>query len=352
MSTPATRFFEHPIQLPSISSPETVSAKLAYRTYGNPNNPAILLPTCFGGRLDDNLPFLYVPGEDGSEPAIPSEKYFIIVAGLLGGSESSSPSNTPVRVSAPFSGRKHFPSVSYKDNIDLQVDLARSLGVKKLHAYIGFSMGGQQAYHIAVLYPDFVERFICIAGSARTSGHCYSILEGPKAALVNSIDFKDGDYTDSEPCKRGTGAFGRSLAPWALSQEWFKQRSWKVAGPGYASLEEYLKYDWEEGLGSWDAHDLLCLLRTWQDGDITRHYLEDEGDLSKTLRRIKAKGLVMPGRTDLFFPPEDSTEEVKHLKDGKLVIIESVWGHLAGGGESTEVDREAIVKEVREFLVT
>jgi homoserine acetyltransferase len=343
IAMPPTQYFEHTLQLASLSEP--FSAKVAYCTYGDSQNPAILLPTCYGGKLATTLTFLYTPGEGGSdaEPIISPAKYFVIVAGLMGGGESSSPSNTP----SPFNA-KNFPFTSYEDNIHLQVALAKSLGVEKLFAYIGFSMGGQQAYHISTLYPDFVERFVCIAGSARTSWHNYSFLEGPKAALINSVDFKDGDYTADDPCTRGTKAFGRVYSTWALSQEWFRQKSWETLG--YGSLEEYLKGRWEGGLGIWDAHDLLCLLRTWQDGDITKYHPEDGGDLSKTLGRIKAKGLIMPSRTDLYFPPEDSMEEVKHLRDGKLVIIESIWGHLAGGGGGTKEDCEFIKTEVGKFL--
>jgi homoserine O-acetyltransferase len=55
-------------------------------------------------------------------------------------------------------------------------------------------MGGQQAYQIATLYPDFVQRVVVLASSARTSWHNRSLSEGPKAALVNSVDFHDGQY--------------------------------------------------------------------------------------------------------------------------------------------------------------
>ncbi|KAJ7772129.1 hypothetical protein DFH07DRAFT_803814, partial [Mycena maculata] len=52
----------------------------------------------------------------------------------------------------------------------------------------------------------------------------------------------------------------------------------------------------------------------------------------------------------MYFPPEDSEEEVKHLKHGELKVIESIWGHLAGGGNGTKNDKEFIVTQVRRFL--
>ncbi|KAF7351101.1 AB hydrolase-1 domain-containing protein [Mycena sanguinolenta] len=317
------------------------SLTLAYRTFGNPENPAVFIPSCYGGKLDNTLTFLYIPSGDSSQPVLC--QHFVIVCGLLGGSESSSPSNAPAALHGP-----DFPEVTYEDNIRLQHALCQALGITKLAAYIGFSMGGQQAYHMAALYPDFVERIVVLAGSARTSWHNWSFLEGPKAALVNSVDFHDGKY--QTPATRGTKAFARVYVTWALSQAWFRERAWETLG--FSSLEEYLEKVWElGGHGAWDAHDLLCMLRTWQKGDISLFGPEeDKGDLLKALGRIKAKCLIMPSRSDFYFPPEDSEEEVKHLKHGDLKIIDSIWGHIAGGGRGTKADNEFIKMQVQRFL--
>ncbi|KAL9059350.1 MAG: hypothetical protein Q9162_001219 [Coniocarpon cinnabarinum] len=95
-----------------------------------------------------------------------------------------------------------------------------------------------------------------------------------------------------------------------------------------------------------DANDLLCLLHTWQAGNITLYYPNDKNDLSKTLQRIQARMLVMPSRTDMYFPPEDNEEEVKHLKNGGYEVIESIWGHMAGGGGGTDADNKFIAEKV------
>ncbi|KAJ7496898.1 Alpha/Beta hydrolase protein [Mycena latifolia] len=313
------------------------SLTLAYCTFGDRENPAVLLPSCFYGSLEDTLPFLYIPSEEGTPPVLQS--YFVIVCGLLGAGESSSPSNAPEAQRGST-----FPATTYEDNIRLQYALCRVLGVSELAAYIGFSMGGQQAYHMAALYPDFVLRIVVLAASARTSWHNWSFLEGPKAALVNSIDFHDGNY--QTPVIRGTRAFSRVYSTWALSQAWFRARCWETLG--FRDLEEYLRVVWGGGA---DAHDLLCQVQTWQNGDISRFGQEEErSDLPKALGRIKAKVLLMPSRTDMYFPPEDSEEELKHLKNGELKVIESIWGHTAGGGSGTKEDMEFIKTQVKKFL--
>lgn len=211
-----------------------------------------------------------------------------------------------------------------------------------------------------------------IAGSARTSWHNYSFLEGPKAALLASEDFHDGRYAEKGVvCNKGTRAFGRVYSTWALDQEWFRQKCWeREESGGCKSLEEYLKTRWEGGLGAWDANDLLCLLWTWQNGDISVYNkaggkcqegkgdrgVVREGDLKQALDKIKAKCLIMPSRTDTYFPPRDSELEVEMLNEkereykAKYVVIPSIFGHLAGGGGGSREDERFLCEQISRFI--
>ncbi|KAF5316721.1 hypothetical protein D9619_006563 [Psilocybe cf. subviscida] len=325
----------------------------AYRTYGDPANPCIVFPTCYGGKLDSQS---YMVGED---KVLNTKKYYVVTLALFSNGESSSPSNTP----APYNG-PYFPAISYEDNIRAQYAVLQHLGVKKLFAVVGFSMGGQQAYYWAVMYPDYVERYVPICGSARTSPHnkwrvnqfqsfyiaikqrVLTFLEGPKTALYNSRDFEFGHYT-SVP-QFGIRAFGRAYSAWAYGQTWFREHQY-LQGGRYPDLESFLREEWEGSfLGSWDANDLLTLLRTWQTGDVS--LVRDNGDLQKCLSSIKAKGLVMPSKTDLYFPPEDSVDECASLKNtARLVVIDTVWGHMAGGGANA-ADDKFIADEITKFF--
>jgi len=65
-------------------------------------------------------------------------------------------------------------------------------------------------------------------------------------------------------------------------------------------MESWLKADWEAGFLDWDANDLITLINTWSAGDIS--LVRDSGDYEKALKSIRAKGLVMPCKTDLYFP--------------------------------------------------
>ncbi|KAG7098586.1 hypothetical protein E1B28_000515 [Marasmius oreades] len=308
----------------------------AYRTYGDPQNPCIVFPTCYGGKLNSQE---YLIGDD---KVLDPRKYFVVTFALFSNGESSSPSNTP----APYNG-PYFPAVSYEDNIRAQYTvLTNALGVKEIFCVIGFSMGGQQAYHWAVIYPEFVKRFICLCGSARTSNHNACFLEGPKAALVASKDFDNGHY--KSPPDHGIRAFGRVYSAWAYGQTWYRQDQHLYDGK-YPDLNAFIRENWEHSfLAAWDANDMLTLLNTWRTGDVS--IIRDNGNLKQCLGNIKAKGLVMPCKTDLYFPPEDNELEVEFMNGrARLVILDSVWGHMAGGGSNTK-DTDLIQKEVKAFL--
>jgi len=268
-------------------------AKVAFCTYGDPSNPCIVFPTCYGGKLDNPrlLGQSYMIGEG---KALDPAKYFIVTLALFANGESSSPSNTP----APYNG-PYFPAVSYEDNIRAQYAvLTEKLGIQKVFCVIGFSMGGQQAYYWPVMYPDFVEKFVCICGSARTSPHNKCFLEGPVSALLASKDFDNGHYQVAP--QHGIRAFGRVYCAWAYGQTWFRQHQYLHDGL-YPDLNTFIREQWElPFLESWDANDMLALADTWRHGDVS--LIRDNGDLEKCLGAVKADGLIMPSKTDLYFP--------------------------------------------------
>ena len=172
------------------------SIVIAYQTYGTLTSTSkiILVSTCFGEQLSGKSNPLIGP----ERPLDPNDNHFIIRIGLFGGSDSSSPSNTP----PPFH-RENFPNVTYSDNIRAQVRLLDHLGLgdKDIWACVGFSMGGQWVYHWGVLYPKRVKKMVVLASSSETSLHNVAFLEGPKGALIASGSYDKGS--------KGPAAFGR-----------------------------------------------------------------------------------------------------------------------------------------------
>lgn len=314
-------------------------ARLAYKTYGDLNGAksnAVVYPTRFGGRHSDNEWLM------GEGMALDPKEYFVVVPNMLGNGLSSSPSNTP-----PPYGRARFPQVTVYDNVAAQHRLVTErFGVEKLALVVGYSMGAQQTFQWGASYPGMVERMLPFCGSARTSPHNFVFLEGVKAALTADAAFKAGWY--DEPPTTGLRAFARVYAGWALSQAFYREGVYLEHG--YSSLEDYLIAFWEGNYVGKDANDLLAMLWTWQHADVGATPGFD-GNLDAALGAIGAKAIVMPGETDLYFPPEDNEYEVSRMPNAELRPIPSIWGHFAGSGRNPE-DVRFVDDALRELLAT
>ena len=208
-------------------------------------------------------------------------------------------------------------------------------------------MSGHQVFELGALFPDMVERIAPWCGSARTSRHNYVFLEGVKAALC-SDDAWNGGWYDPQPAK-GLRAMARVYAGWAPSQAFYREQVY--LSMGFSSLEDYLISGWEGRHLQLDANDILAMVHTWQQGDISDNGLYD-GDFLKALDSIKAKALVMPSRTDQYFPPEDNEIEVGYMPNAELRVIPSIWGHLAGGPGRNPEDTRFIDQNLKELLAS
>lgn len=313
-------------------------ATLAFKTYGTLDAAranAVVFPTHYRGTHEDNE-WLIGPGK-----ALDPDRYFIVCPNLFGNGVSSSPSNTP----GP-QGRGGFPNVSVGDNVAAQHRLLRErFDVTNIALALGFSMGAQQAYHWAVHYPDLVERVAPFCGSARTAPHNAVFLDGVKAALTADQSFANGWY--ESPPVSGLRAAGTVWAGWGRSQTFYREERWREAG--YPSREDYVRETYLESWAQQDANDALAMMWTWRHADVS----DDPrfgGDLAKALGSITARALVMPSATDLYFPPEDSVLEVRHLQRAELCVIPSVWGHGAGGN-SNPADAAFVDRQIARWLV-
>jgi homoserine acetyltransferase len=300
--------------------------QLAYLDLNPTASKVALIPTCFRGRLQSTLNF--------SNGAL--KEYRIIVAALFGNGESSSPSNTA-----------GFPkSIEYRDCVRAQhALLTQHLGIQGVEVAVGFSMGGQCVYHWLGLYPGFVQIAVLICTSARTSRHNYQFLEGPRAALENSVDYADEILRQkSGGTPRGIKAFGKAYSAWLTSSEWFDKELYTVLG--YATLDAWDADVTGKGYDGWWADDLLAMLRMWQRGDIGVF----GSSLEEVLLGIKTPVLLMPCETDQYFDWRVNDREAQLLGAATLKAIPSVWGHLAGSGASQQ-DTRWIDENVAGFLL-
>lgn len=316
-------------------------AKLAYKTFGTLNaekSNAIVYPTWYSGQHYENEWLI------GEGKALDPTKYFIIIPNMFCNGLSSSPSNT----AAPWNGPR-FPKVTAYDNVKQQHRLVTEhFGITTLPLVTGWSMGALQTYHWASMYPDMVQRILPFQGSAKCSRHNFVFLEGAKAALLADAAFAEGWYT--VPPNKGLRAFGRVYAGWGFSQTFYRlEADLKIMG--YASLEDFLVGFWEGLFLNRDANNLLAMLWTWQHGDISANDMY-KGDMSKALGAIKAKAILMPASTDLYFPPADNEIEAKHMSNAELRIVETFWGHFAGGPGTSPDDIAILDAALKELLAS
>lgn len=311
---------------------------LAYQTYGTLNadkSNAIIFPTPYGGHHTD-IEWLI-----GPDHALDPTRYFIVIPNMFGNGLSSSPSNA----TSPANGSR-WPTFTVADNVRVQRRLLQGVfGIERLALAVGWSMGGMQAYHWAALYPDAVERLAVLCGAAKTSPHNQVFLEGVKATLTTDVHYQDGRFVGFP--ERGLRAMGRVYAGWAMSQTFYRDELWRQAG--FSSLEDYLVTNWEGNYLRRDPGNLLAMLWTWQQADISANELY-HGDLSAALGAITARALIMPGATDLYFQVEDSRREVAQMRNAELRVIPSDWGHRAGMPVQNPVDAQFIDAALIELL--
>lgn len=320
MTGPDAPYHVHEIPNFTLSSGRTLRpARIAYQTYGTLNadrSNAIVYPSWFSGRHWDNEWLI------GEGMALDPHKWFIIVPNMLGNGLSSSPSNTP----AP-QDRSRFPAIAVRDNVEAQYRLVTEVfGIETLPLVLGWSMGAGQTYQWAVSHPEMVQRILPFCGSSRTSPHNRVFLEGVRSALTADSAWKNGLY-QSQPVT-GLRAAGRVYAGWGFSQQFYWHELFTQIG--FTSLEDFLVNFWEGFFLDRDANNVLTMLDTWWHGDVgaTPGFASTE----EALASITARAIVMPGRTDLYFPPEDEEWAVSHMPNAELRVIDSIWGHFAGGG--------------------
>ena len=275
-----------------------INAHIAYKTFGVlGENNVIIYPTWYSGFISDNE---WLVGEGR---ALDPKKYFIIIIAMLNNSESSNSKG----------------NVSLYDNVIAQHRLVtEKFGIKKIKLVTGWSMGAQQTYQWACLFPEMVESIVPFCGSARTSPHNFVFLEG----LRNILHLEDND-------ERLIKSFARVYAGWGLTQAFYKEKKWEELG--YRSLEDFLVGFWENFFLKRDRKNLLAHIWSWQNGDISDNPVFNK-DFTLAMKAIKAKTIIIAPENDLYFPKEDNQDEEKMIENSKLVVIPGVWGHFSGGG--------------------
>jgi homoserine O-acetyltransferase len=275
----------------------------------------------------------------GPDKAIDTNKYFVVSADALTNLNTKDPNTIttgPASVD-PDTGKPYgmtFPVVTPRDFARVHKALVDSLGVKKLRAVGGASGGSIQAMEWAALYPDVVERVIHVIGPGLDI-HPYVIglLDLWHQPIMLDPKWNGGDYYGREEPVDGLALALKAVTLTALAPGWAeKAHGYKPATEGknpadaignLFSIQAGLNASGQTRAKTTDANSVIYTSKAYQ--------LYNLGDDAK---RIKAKILFVPAKTDLIFPPEFSRRAMERLKAQGNVVeyfeIDGVNGHLDG----------------------
>lgn len=319
--------------LPVLKGGAIPGATLHWRTHGTlspARDNAVLYPTSYGATTAE-LEWLI-----GAEGVLDPARWFVVQVDMFGNGVSTSPADTP-----------GYPAlVTAYDNVHAQRRLLQEvMGIERLRAVYGWSMGAQQAYHWAALFPGAVDAVVINCGSARTAAHNQVFLRAQMAILEAAPEYDGNGGFTAHPAA-ALRAFGRNYAGWAMSQDFY--RAGLHLSPATPDLDSYLR-SWETRYDTKKAANLLAQMRCWNAGDISDNPAFG-GHLQAALRAITARVLLMPGTTDLYFRVADNEAELPHLRHAALRPIPSIWGHRAGNPLGNPEDTAFLRQAVAEWL--
>lgn len=306
-------------------------ARLVWQSHGtlNANRDNVIVYPCSYTATHDDLTWLI--GPDGIlDPA----RWFVVIPDMFSNGLSSSAADTP-----------DFPDlVTMRDNVLAQRRLlVEHFGVEQIAAVYGFSMGAGQAYHWAAMFPEQVARAIVVCGSARTATHNKVFLSGLLRILEAAPEHVGNGRFSAEPVL-ALKALAHVYAGWGLSQDFYRADLFRTA-LGAPDLDSFLRTDWEDSFGAHRAANLYAQALTWYHADIS-----GGGDLAAALAAIRAKVLLLPGETDLYFRVADNAAELPHLANRELKPIPSIWGHRAGAPATNPEDFAFLRAAVLDWL--
>ena len=326
---------------------------VAYETYGQLNETgdnAILICHALSGNAhvagynsaDDKKPgwwdVMVGPGK-----GIDTNQYFVICSNFLGGcSGTTGPGSINPATGKPYG--LEFPIITIADMVKVQKLLLDKLGIKKLLAVIGGSIGGMQVLQWVIEYPDFVKAALPIATTTHLGAQSIAFDAVGRNAILADANFANGQYQDKEGPDKGL-AIARMIGHITyLSEQGMRQKfgrelrdadQYSYDFNSEFAVETYLDYQGQTFVERFDANSYLYITKAADYFDLKKEY----GSLQKAFANVKSRFLVVSFASDWLFTPEQSRAIVDALaanrKDVSYFNIKSSYGHDAFLLEST-----------------
>lgn len=330
---------------------------IAYEMYGELNDDAsnvVLVEHAFTGDAhaagigeEDGKPgwwdLMIGPGK-----AFDTNRYCVICSNVLGGCKGTTgPPSLDPATGKPYA--MSFPVTTIGDMVRLQRELLGALGVTRLLAVAGGSMGGMQVLEWAVSYPDEVVSAIPIATTARHSAQQIAFNEVGRQAVMADPDWNHGDYYGGEPPRRGLAVARMVGHITYMSDESMREKFGRRTrgqnlidpdGGDIFEVESYLRYRGSQFVNRFDANSYLYITRAMDTFDLFA------SERLANLTRSSTRFLVISFTSDWLYPSYQSQEVVNLLRgrnhDVAYVELDTNYGHdafLVDVAQQTEVVR-------------
>lgn len=343
--------------------------KVGWESYGQLNaarDNVIIVPHFFTG--NSHAAGRYKEGDAapgywdsiiGPGKPVDTSRFYVVSVDSLANLNTRDPNTTttgPATVN-PDTGKPYgmtFPIVTMADFVRVQKALLDSLGVQKVHAAVGASMGALQALEWAARYPDFVARVVPVIGVGEANAWTIGRLHLWADPILIDPNWNGGDYYGKAEPVAGLALALKLVTLDAQHWHWADKafgRKWADAAKDPAKAFEN-KYQVQQVLDNAgaarakvsDANSFLYLVKA------NHLFVTGQmGSLEEGLGKIKAKALFLPAKGDLLLAADVARQSVdilrKQGKSAELIEIEGDRGHLDGLFAITKVG-----EPLRKFL--
>jgi homoserine O-acetyltransferase/O-succinyltransferase len=271
----------------------------------------------------------------GPGAPIDTERWFVVAPNVLGGCQGTTGPASPGPDGAPWGSR--FPRVTARDQVAVEIELARTLGIRSWALVVGASMGGHRVLEWAVLGPEAgveVESIAPIATSAQTTGDQIAWAHPQIGAVHADPRFRGGDYydaADGDGPHLGLGLARQIAHATYRSAHELDARFGRLPQGGedpftdgrYA-VQSYLDHHGDKLARRFDANSYVLLTQSMLTHDLGR----DRGGVEAALATITAHALVVAVDTDRLFLPADSARIAAGIPRAEpLRTLRSDYGH-------------------------
>lgn len=273
----------------------------------------------------------------GPDKAFDTRKYFVICSNVLGGcSGTTGPGSIDPDTGLPYG--LTFPLVTVEDMVNVQAAVLDHLGVDKLLAVVGGSVGGMQALAWAKLYPDRVRTCVGVATTPRLGAQAIGFNEVGRQAILADPNFRGGDYHGKDQPEQGL-AIARMVGHITyLSDESMRAKfGRRLQDRAYHAfdfvtefeVESYLAYQGRKFVDRFDANTYLYMTKAMDYFDLGSGY----DSLAETLSDSPVRWLLLTFSSDWLFPTYQTEGLVDALRatgrEVSFAEIPSPYGHDA-----------------------